>query len=466
MSDLASTGRSGPAPDVTPNEAGQRGPAPSTASPVRLHLWEFQAVRDLVTIALVVGLFVLGYQMRAVTVPLLVALALAYLIEPVVEWLCRRTRLSRVAVVTILLSTAGTAALASIAVTVPLVVGQGLAFVQNVRDGQYSRLAHRAVEFAPEDYRGELSRAVDWLDSLREGTPVASDTAEAAVTDASADEVTAEPVETPLTREEIRLLVAEEVAKAAGASAAIDRGGLLGRIGGSLGAAAGTVASLLLGAVGLVLTLFLVPFYLWFFSVYWPEIVAFFAGLLPRAHRGRALELLGAMDLAISGFVRGRITIAFIMGVMFAIGWKFTGVPYAMTLGLFAGAISVVPYLGGVALPMAIGLLFFDQIALAPELRMAWWGILLWPTVVFTVVQTVEGYLLTPVIAGKATDLDPVTIVVAILAGGSLAGVYGMLLAIPAAACVKILLKQVVLPRWRAFARGEVSDPLPFDETA
>jgi predicted PurR-regulated permease PerM len=215
-----------------------------------------------------------------------------------------------------------------------------------------------------------------------------------------------------------------------------------------------------------VLTLFLVPFYLWFFSVYWPDITRFFAGLVPVAHRGRADELLGAMDRAISGFVRGRITVAFIMGVMFAIGWKFTGVPYAMALGLFAGAISIVPYLGGVALPMAIGLLFFDQIQLAPEIRMAWWGILLWPTAVFTVVQAIEGYVLTPIIAGKAADLDPVTIVVAILAGGALAGVYGMLLAIPAAACVKILLKQVVLPRLRAFARGEVSDPLPFDETA
>lgn len=466
MSDPESPGRSGPAPAATPTEERNRSAVAEPGSPVRLHLWEFQAVRDLVMIALAVGLFVLGYQMRAVTVPLLVALSLAYLIEPVVEWLCRKSRLSRVAVVTILLSTAGTAALAAILVTIPLVVGQGLSFVQNVRGGQYSRLAHRAVEFAPEAYRGELTRAVDWLDSLREGTPVASDPAEASVEAVPVAEGEPVAVETPLTREEIRLLVAEEISKTAATRGANDRGGLLGRIGGSLGVAAGTAASFFLGAVGLVLTLFLVPFYLWFFSVYWPEIVGFFAGLVPQAHRARAEELFGAMDRAISGFVRGRITIAFIMGVMFAIGWKITGVPYAMALGLFAGAISIVPYLGGVALPIAVGLLFFDQVSLAPEFRMAWWAILLWPTAVFTVVQTVEGYLLTPVIAGKATDLDPVTIVVAILAGGSLAGVYGMLLAIPAAACIKILLKQVVLPRWRAFARGEVSDPLPFDETA
>ena len=88
-------------------------------------------------------------------------------------------------------------------------------------------------------------------------------------------------------------------------------------------------------------------------------------------------------------------------------------------------------------------------------------AMLLWPTAVFIVVQTIEGYLLTPIIAGKATNLDPVTIVVAILAGGSVAGVYGMLLAIPIAACGKIAAKRMLLPRVKAWARGDVADPLP-----
>jgi len=108
-------------------------------------------------------------------------------------------------------------------------------------------------------------------------------------------------------------------------------------------------------------------------------------------------------------------------------------------------------------------LLIADQFGLPADERMAVWGMLLWPTLIFGVVQTIEGYLLTPMIAGKATNLDPVTIVVAILAGGSVAGVYGMLLAIPIAACGKIALKRVVMPRLIEFARGRVSDPLPID---
>ena len=93
-----------------------------------------------------------------------------------------------------------------------------------------------------------------------------------------------------------------------------------------------------------------------------------------------------------------------------------------------------------------------------------WWvWVMVWPTVVFAVVQLIEGYVLTPMIAGKATGLDPVTILVAVLAGGSVLGIYGMILAIPLAACGKILFTEVLLPKIHAWTRGEIADPLPID---
>ena len=79
----------------------------------------------------------------------------------------------------------------------------------------------------------------------------------------------------------------------------------------------------------------------------------------------------------------------------------------------------------------------------------------------YIIMQVLETYIITPAIAGKATNLDPVTILVAVLAGGSVGGVYGMLLAIPAAACLKILLTDVVMPRVRLWVRGKAEDPLP-----
>ena len=69
--------------------------------------------------------------------------------------------------------------------------------------------------------------------------------------------------------------------------------------------------------------------------------------------------------------------------------------------------------------------------------------------------------MLTPLIQGKVTDLDPVSIVVAVLAGGTLAGLYGMLLAVPAAACIKILLREVAMPAIRDWSDGRSKDPLP-----
>jgi predicted PurR-regulated permease PerM len=132
-----------------------------------------------------------------------------------------------------------------------------------------------------------------------------------------------------------------------------------------------------------------------------------------------------------------------------------------VVLGLVIGLFCAVPYLGVVGVPVAIALLGFKELGQPAGEAMAWWGILLWPTVVYAIVQTVDGYVLTPLIAGKATNLDPVTILVAVLAGGSIMGVYGMLLGIPVAACVKIAFTDVMLPRIRAWSAGEASDPLP-----
>lgn len=170
------------------------------------------------------------------------------------------------------------------------------------------------------------------------------------------------------------------------------------------------------------------------------------------------------MDSAVAGFVRGRIVIAFIMAVVLAAGWMIVGVPYAILLGIGVGVLCAVPFLGLIGIPISIGLLFLDQLGVAEGERMVWWGIIVWPLLVFAIVQALDGWVLTPLIAGRATNLDPVTIFVAVLAGGSVLGAYGMLLAIPVAACIKILIQENLLPKIRAWARGEADDPLPFDD--
>jgi predicted PurR-regulated permease PerM len=230
-----------------------------------------------------------------------------------------------------------------------------------------------------------------------------------------------------------------------------------------LGPTATAAIARIVDITALAFAAFLVPFYFWFFSIGFPDTIAFLRSLVPEAYRPRVEELAAEMDRAVSAFVRGRIVIAGIMGFLLAIGWKVGGVPYAFTLGFVGGLLSIVPYLGALAVVPAVALLGVDQLSLPEAERMAWYWMIGGPVLVFVIVQSIEGYLLTPVIAGRATNLGPVSVFVAVLAGASLAGVYGMLLAIPAAACIKILASEMLMPALREWAAGRASDPLPID---
>ena len=85
----------------------------------KLHLWQIQGVRDALVIALFVVIFYAGYAMRSVTVPLLIAFGLAYLVEPLVESLCQRLRMSRPAAVGTIMGTVGLGLLVSLVIAVP-----------------------------------------------------------------------------------------------------------------------------------------------------------------------------------------------------------------------------------------------------------------------------------------------------------------------------------------------------------
>ena len=432
-----------------------------TASFRSLHLWQIQSVRDVLLIALVAGSVYVGYAMRTVTVPLLIAVALAYLIEPLVVRVARWRRMSRPLAVGLILSGLASLLAIAIAIVVPLAIGQTLSFADSLRSGKYDGFVDRVLAEVPDEYRED---ARHWTDRIIH--PSLKRAPEEA-TEHDADHVAGVPPASNETRGE------KERASSASAEtrtetfpqlpSAVTQVSLDNPIVALLGAGAGRVYSIGLTVLQLGLVAFLIPFYFYYFSVHWPAIVGFFGSLVPEERRSKVFEIVAEMDRAVAGFVRGRIVICVIMGVMFAIGWQFCGVPYGLALGILTGAFSIVPYLGGIGLPFAVLLLVADQMGLEPTQRMALWEMLLWPSLVFLVVQTIEGYLLTPVIAGKATNLDPVTIVVAILAGGSIAGIYGMLLAIPIAACGKIAARRLLLPRVKDWASGRVSDPLPIN---
>ena len=388
----------------------------------KLHLWQIQWVRDLLLLIIVIGAIWIGYAMRDITIPLLVALLLAYLFEPLISFLANNSKfpLGRIPVISGILLILSAGLLIVLAVTIPLVISQTSSLIHEVQDGHLrTKLEQLNTKFVPENIQEEVNHTLTYLPSSKEEE------------DANGLSVVEQDKADLFT-----------IAKTTGSVAL----GLAGR------------------ALSFVILIVLIPFYFFFFSLWFPEMVEFAKGIVP--HRGKhdTFALLEKMDAAVAGFVRGRIVIAFIMAVLLAIGWLIVGVPYAILLGIGVGILCSVPFLGLVGIPITIGLLFLEQLGIPEAQRMAWWGVLLWPTLVFAIVQAIDGWLLTPLIAGKATNLDPVTIFVAVLAGGSVLGAYGMLLAIPVAACVKISIQERLLPKIHAWSRGEADDPLPFDD--
>jgi predicted PurR-regulated permease PerM len=423
-----------------------------------LHLWQFQAVRDVLLVASVAGLVWLGYALRAVTVPLLVALLLAYLFEPLVARLSRHPKLTRPMVVAGLLMTVGALAIGVVAVFVPVAVAQTAGLVRDYQDGRFRETAVKLSGYLPDSWRDQADGVIEFLPE-REQEPDQVPL----VTDDTTDQPTrrggfvsaGRPAD--IDEERLRAIVREELEQA-GVGTESNTGSMhwLGVARGGARAA----ALLLGGIVQIGFLAFLIPFYFFFFSVWFPAVVRFGRSLIPIANRQRSMELIDKMDAVVAGFVRGRIVVSLIMGMMLAVGWKIAGVPYSIVLGLVVGLFCAVPYLGAIGVPVAVGLLAFRELGL-PEGGMQWYWIIFWPTLVYAVVQTIEGYLLIPMIAGKATNLDPVTILVVVLAGGSIMGIYGMLLAIPVAACVKIVCTDLLLPKIRMWTSGEASDPLP-----
>ncbi len=154
-----------------------------------------------------------------------------------------------------------------------------------------------------------------------------------------------------------------------------------------------------------------------------------------------ATEFAGIMV----SFFRGQLIIALLQGLLFAVGFTLVGLPHGMVLGLILGLLNIVPYLG-------------NMIGVAVLIPLAWFhpeggtGLLVAVAVVFTLVQVIEGYVLTPRIMGQTTGLHPMAIIVAILFwGAALDGLLGMILAIPLTAFLVVfwrLLKTRYIKEW------------------
>ena len=203
----------------------------------------------------------------------------------------------------------------------------------------------------------------------------------------------------------------------------------------------------------------LLPILTFYFLRDWDSLVARVAMMVPRAHIGTVSRLARESDERLGGFLRGQFLVMLAQGVFYAIGLQLIGLRLGVLVGLIAGLISFVPYLGAV-----VGALLMLLAALVQAQGIDW-QLLLLGTAVFTAGQLLESYVLTPRLVGDRIGLHPVAVIFAVMAGGQLFGFLGMLLALPVAAVANVLIS-FAYERYTASSLYNGPEPAPGEEGA
>jgi predicted PurR-regulated permease PerM len=218
------------------------------------------------------------------------------------------------------------------------------------------------------------------------------------------------------------------------------------------GRAVGIATFIFSATTNALLGLALVVIYFFLFSWHFNKGLATLGAYVPKSRKQRIFAIVSRMDDAVADFFRGRLVIAIAVGIMLSVGWFLSGVPYWFFLGMLTGILNIVPYLAIVTWPVAVLLKYVDTISNGDAASTGLLAILIWPSVVYIVVQFFEGWILTPWIQSGQTDMSAATVLIVVFIGGALAGIWGMLFAIPVAACVKILVQELLLPPLRLWA--------------
>ncbi len=185
-----------------------------------------------------------------------------------------------------------------------------------------------------------------------------------------------------------------------------------------------------------LVNLLLIPVLVFYFLRDWDVMVGRIHELLPRSIEGTVARLARESDEVLGAFLRGQLTVMVALGIVYSVGLWLVGIKLAPLIGMTAGLISFVPYLGGI---VGVGAaLLAALVQFGGE-----WPHLLGVLAVFAVGQTLEGFVLTPWLVGDRIGMHPVAVIFAIMAGGQLFGFLGVLLALPVAAVVMVLLRYV-----------------------
>ncbi len=188
----------------------------------------------------------------------------------------------------------------------------------------------------------------------------------------------------------------------------------------------GAVASVFIAIVTM-------PFILFYLLKDGKNLAPYAVAFLPTKWRKPTMKVLKEMNQQVSSYIRGQLTVAFLVGVIFMIGFAIIGLDYAVTLGIMAGILNLIPYLG-------------SFLAMIPAVFLGIVGgpiLLIKVLVVFLIEQTLEGRFISPLILGNQLSIHPITILFVLLTSGKMFGLTGVILGIPVYAAVKVLIKAI-----------------------
>jgi len=204
--------------------------------------------------------------------------------------------------------------------------------------------------------------------------------------------------------------------------------------------AGGTAGKLLpwLGSGGgalieVLVNLLLIPVAMFYLLRDWDDLAVRLDRLVPRHWHGKVTEIASEVDRVLAEFLRGQISVMLLMSVFYVVALWLAGLEFALPIGIVAGMLVFVPYLG-----MIIGLALATLAAL---MQFPGFGGVLWVWAAFGAGQLIEGMLVTPWLVGDRIGLHPLAVIFALLAFGQMFGFFGLLLALPLSAILLVALR-------------------------
>lgn len=190
-----------------------------------------------------------------------------------------------------------------------------------------------------------------------------------------------------------------------------------------------------MAVAALITNLVLIPVVTFYLLRDWDLLIQGIRDMLPRSMEAEVSKTASDVDKVLSAFLRGQLMVMIALGVIYSVGLSLVGLEFASLIGMGAGLLSIVPYLGSI-----IGVLVAAGVAIF-QFQDAFHLVMV--LLVFGVGQMAEGMYLTPKLVGDQIGLHPVTVIFAVLAGGQLFGFLGILLALPVAAVLNVLVRHM-----------------------